>query len=63
MSWTLPLAAGEISPAQHALALREAQALACALPAREGELAAFCQAWFTRLREQLAPKRKLTRAF
>lgn len=50
------LAAGEISPAQHALALREAQALACALPAREGELAAFCQAWFTRLREQLAPE-------
>ena len=38
------LSAGEISPAQYALALREAEALARALPAREGELAAFCQA-------------------
>ena len=40
---TAALSAGEISPAQHALALREAEALARALPAREGELAAFCR--------------------
>ena len=50
------LSAGEISPAQYALALREAEALARALPAREGELAAFCRTWFARLREQLAPE-------
>lgn len=50
------LQAGEITPQQHALALREAEALARALPAREGELAAFCRTWFARLREQLAPE-------
>ena len=50
------LSAGEISPAQYALALREAEALARALPAREGELAAFCRTWFARLREQLEPE-------
>lgn len=50
------LRAGEITPQQHALAVREAEALARALPAREGELAAFCRTWFARLREQLAPE-------
>ena len=49
------LRAGEITPQQHALAVREAAALCRALPAREGELAAFCREWFERLRERLAP--------